>query len=240
MKYLPCLLFLLLLVAAPVHAKDEAPVKAAPYFSPSVIDVKELLGPYPDAAETKAEIETILKDQASIAQDKDILARIDREARHLNVDLFDTVFGDWFKQKDFPAIDVLFQRVGVTIKPMISQAKDIWNRPRPPLVDPQVKPLVELPKSGAYPSGHSTTGNLYALILAEMAPADQKEAILARGKEIGDDRILAGVHYPSDVAAGEKFAQAIFAKLMADPAFTADLAKAKKELLAAEQKNKKP
>jgi acid phosphatase (class A) len=73
------------------------------------------------------------------------------------------------------------------------------------------------------------------LILAELAP-DLKEAILARGLQIGDDRVIAGVHFPSDVDAGHALAHDIFAKLMASPAFQADLAKAKAEVAAARPK----
>jgi acid phosphatase (class A) len=63
-----------------------------------------------------------------------------------------------------------------------------------------------------------------------------KDAILARGRQIGDDRVIGGVHFPSDVEAGRTLAQAIFAKLMASPDFQADLARAKTEIAAARAK----
>ena len=55
--------------------------------------------------------------------------------------------------------------------------------------------------SAAYPSGHATHGMVYAMILAEIAP-EQRPALLQRGREIGWNRVIAGVHYPSDIAAG--------------------------------------
>ena len=42
---------------------------------------------------------------------------------------------------------------------------------------------------------------LFAEVLAEIYP-DQRDALLARGRQIGFDRIIGGVHYPSDVVAG--------------------------------------
>ena len=42
---------------------------------------------------------------------------------------------------------------------------------------------------------------VWATILVEIYP-DQKEAILARGRQIGTDRSIAGMHWPSDVVAG--------------------------------------
>ncbi len=77
-------------------------------------------------------------------------------------------------------------------------------------------PPIELPKNASYPSGHSTVGNLDAMILAELIP-DQKDALLKRGQQIGDDRIVAGVHFPSDVEAGHKLAEDLFARLKANP-----------------------
>ncbi len=101
--------------------------------------------------------------------------------------------------------------------------------------DSRVHPPIDLPKNDSYPSGHSTVGNLDALILAELAP-DLKDQLLARGEQIGTDRIIGGVHFPSDVAAGHTLAQALFAKFMASPDFQADLAKAKAEIAAVRAK----
>ena len=67
---------------------------------------------------------------------------------------------------------------------------------------------------------------------AQLAP-DLKAAILARGLQIGDDRVIGGVHFPSDVDAGRTLAHDLFTRLMASPAFQADLAHAKAEVAAA-------
>ena len=88
--------------------------------------------------------------------------------------------------------------------------------------DQRIKPAADLEKSMSYPSGHATRGIIFALVLAELVPA-QKDAILARGKQIGDDRVLAGVHFPSDVVAGQTLAKAILAQLMASEAFQGGL-----------------
>ena len=74
-------------------------------------------------------------------------------------------------------------------------------------------------------------GDLDGLILAELAP-DLKDALLARGEQIGDDRVIAGVHFPSDVEAGHTLAHDLFTRFMATPEFQADLAKAKAEIAA--------
>jgi acid phosphatase (class A) len=68
-----------------------------------------------------------------------------------------------------------------------------------------------------------------ALVLAEINPANQ-DAILKRGYEIGESRVICGFHYRSDVDAGRITAAAVVARLHADKAFSKQLKKAKKEI----------
>jgi len=65
-------------------------------------------------------------------------------------------------------------------------------------------------------------GILWASLLSEVFPG-QRDSLMARGKQIGDDRFLAGMHYPSDVAAGQKLGAEIARRLLADDAFRARL-----------------
>jgi acid phosphatase (class A) len=233
------LLAFLLVFSLSVQARDATPVSR--YFDPATVDFKDLL-PDPPAnhsSTTKQEIDLILQKQTTwtYAERK----RIRREV-NLNVYLFDTVLGSWFAADNVPATAALFQKVDDTVRPVIDSAKKYWHRPRPflldsrihppiAIIDDDVQPPFDLSKSPAYPSGHSTVGDLDGLILAELAP-DLKDALLARGEQIGDDRVIAGVHYPSDVKAGHTLAHALFRKLMARAAFQADLAKAKAEIAA--------
>jgi len=52
---------------------------------------------------------------------------------------------------------------------------------------------------------------------------------MARGRQIGDDRFLAGMHYPSDVAAGQKLGAEIARRLLANPDFREQLRQAARE-----------
>lgn len=85
--------------------------------------------------------------------------------------------------------------------------------------------------NGSYPSGHTSIGWATALVLAEIN-VDRQDAILKRGYDFGQSRVICGVHYQSDVDAGRIVASGVVARLHACPEFNAQLAKAKKEFKA--------
>lgn len=86
-----------------------------------------------------------------------------------------------------------------------------------------------LRSDGSYPSGHSAVGWGWALVLAEVMP-DRVDAILQRGRDFGDSRLVCNVHWASDVDAGRLMASATVARLHAAPQFRADVAAARAEI----------
>ena len=81
---------------------------------------------------------------------------------------------------------------------------------RPAQLDPAVVPLFPAPNFPSYPSNHSTFSTARAEVLAYLFP-HRAETIRAMGKEAGDSRIWAGIHYEMDnqsgVALGANIAQ---------------------------------
>lgn len=86
----------------------------------------------------------------------------------------------------------------------------------------------ELRTNGSYPSGHTIRGWTAALVLSEVNP-DSANALLARGYEFGQSRVIAGYHWQSDVDAARLVASAAVARMHADKRFQKLLKKAKKE-----------
>jgi len=74
----------------------------------------------------------------------------------------------------------------------------------------------------SYPSGHSVRAEVQARLLGKLYP-DKAEVLLNRAREIGDSRVIAGVHNVSDVEAGEELGDLIAARLLAAPSFLRDL-----------------
>jgi membrane-associated phospholipid phosphatase len=72
---------------------------------------------------------------------------------------------------------------------------------RPPQLDPSIVPLFAVPNFPSYPSNHSTFSAARSEMLAYLFP-EHADFIRAVGKEAGDSRIWAGIHFPMDNTAG--------------------------------------
>ena len=110
-------------------------------------------------------------------------------------------------------------------------AKNHYRRPRPfmlngqPVCTPGDEP--HLRASGSYPSGHTTIGWTWALLLSEIAP-ERSTALLERGRNYGHSRLVCNVHWYSDIKQGETMAAATVARLHDNAEFRADLAAARR------------
>ena len=94
-----------------------------------------------------------------------------------------------------------------------------------------------LRSDGSYPSGHTSVGWAWALILSEIAPS-QQDQILQRGIEYGKSRNVCNVHWYSDVQAGQLIGSATVAQLHSNPVFRADLRAAAAEIKAQQALNR--
>ena len=122
-------------------------------------------------------------------------------------------------------------------------AKDHYRRTRPFVVHDEAtcSPGDEaaLRNDGSYPSGHSALGWGWSLVLAEIEPA-RADAILQRGRDFGQSRLVCDVHWQSDIDAGRVIAAATVARLHADPAFKGDLEAARAEVQGARAAGERP
>lgn len=85
---------------------------------------------------------------------------------------------------------------------------------RPSQLDSSIVPLFPTPNFPSYPSNHSTYSATRSEILAYLFPrhADEVRAI---GKEAGDSRIWAGIHYQFDNEAGVRLGKSVAQKFVA-------------------------
>lgn len=104
-------------------------------------------------------------------------------------------------------------------------AKNYYSYPRPyrwandtSIIVPTLVPAIsQTPATdGGFPSGHTNASYLAALSLAYAVPERYQE-LLTRASEMGNSRVVAGMHSPLDVMGGRVMATALAAATLNDP-----------------------
>jgi len=151
----------------------------------------------------------------------------------VSIDSFTLVLDTEISLESAPYLYLLLNRVIADASASTAAGKIYYKRLRPFLVNnqPTCDPEAEiyLRTSGAYPSGHSAIGWTWALILGELFP-NQVNAILIRGREFGESRVVCNLHWYSDVVEGRHMGSATVAALHGNEKFMHDLEKAKQEV----------
>jgi acid phosphatase (class A) len=209
-----------------VAAREPAPV----FVMPAQIDAADMLPfpPAPGSAAAKAELAKLhhiqrMRTRAEIAH-----ARRDEKER--DIFIFKTVLGPGFNAKALPLTAALSTHVDDDEWADIEPVKNVFHRVRPYNLDKSLHPVCRTKiKNDSYPSGHTMTGYLMALVLASMLP-ERRDAIFARADDYAHNRLVCGVHFPSDVEAGKRLAYALFAVMATNPQFKAERAAATAEM----------
>jgi acid phosphatase (class A) len=213
---------------AQMEAESQKTAPAKSYFvAPSVIDVKTVLPAPPEAGSlaAAADLEVVLRVQASRTPDEIAFAQ-----KISNDDVFDfaDVLGPWFTKQNLPYTAIFLKHVSSDAASISSLFKKTYTRPRPPAVAPTVKPVVEIPTSFSYPSGHSMRAFVWAAVLSDLYP-DKREALFERAHAGAWARVVGGVHFPTDLIGGRILAAKIVAELEKNPDFHAAVKQAREE-----------
>jgi acid phosphatase (class A) len=221
---------LLVFVLAPGLGFVSAQVKDSASPRPSWLTPAQVEGlvasipdcPKPGSPVDQDDLAGVLKAQAARtqAQSRQVLAEA-----HFSPKLFEPVLGSDFSKKGEPRIYGLIEDAAKQTAEVIGAAKDKWQRPRPFRAHPEVHPVYQA-DGLSYPSGHATAAYTLAVLLGEIFP-DRKDALLQRAAEIAENRVIGGVHYPSDIAAGKQLGYATARAILANPDFQKKLAAAK-------------
>lgn len=149
--------------------------------------------------------------------------------------IYSEPFGITISKENTPEISALLERLLATTHLCNAKSKSRIMRKRPFMQFNEPTPVPEdeekLRTNSSYPSGHTTMGWAIALVLSEINPANQ-DAILKRGFEYGESRVIVGFHFQSDVDHARIITSALVNRLHANEAFTEQLNKAKAEFLS--------
>jgi PAP2 superfamily len=157
--------------------------------------------PANDSQETQKEIDFLLD-----------LAETERAAFLPEIEAQNFHFPDYFlrllmiTQASHLFTFFLIKAAARTAEFLMAEYKGKYNRPRPQQLAPALMPPISGQTHPSYPNGHMTNARLIALCLTDAVPAVFAEALSELAELIGRNRERAGVHYPSDTAAGRELA----------------------------------
>jgi acid phosphatase (class A) len=189
------------------------------YLDPAQVDLTILLPPPPDfgSAQERDDEEEVAAEAG--ARNSSQFARA-KAASQRSVFFFARSIGPEFNPSRFPSTDVFFARVGSDVEKLVDLAKTYWSRPRP---NGAVK------NHTSYPSGHAAFAASMAILLAQLVPC-KRDQIFGQARTFAENRIILGLHYPSDIAAGWTAGTLAVFAMMRNPAFERDIAATKAEL----------
>ena len=214
------------------------PSKLTGYLGPDALEGQTVIGPppAPDSPRGKAD-RTIYLDTRALAGS----ARWAQAAKDNDLwsggalERYACALGRPIDARTLPATYRLLQRIEVDTRMVGTPPKQHFNRTRPLIGDDRpvcIKREDWMRTNASYPSGHAITGWAWGLVLGELAPA-RASGLMQAGREIGDSRVICGVHYQSDVEAGRMLGAAMVSAEHADAAFRTDFNAAKAELAKA-------
>jgi acid phosphatase (class A) len=198
------------------------------YISPAQVDLLQILAPppAPDSAKGKKDLQGVLEAQrhrtpAEVASVKKDIS--------LSVFRFADTLGPAFKPENLPFASQFFARTAADDDSAIEPAKEHFRRMRPFAADYDVKPVLTAMTYGSYPSGHATFAYAAAILLAAMVP-EKAAAIFERADGYAENRVIAGIHYPTDIEAGKICGSVIDNVMLHDPHFEVDFTRATAEV----------
>lgn len=220
----------LLLAGGAAQAEDGRPLLTA-----ARIDGAHLLPP-PPAPGSPAETAEIAELKAIAAhRTADEFAQAARDDKDESGQFFASAIGPGFDLARLPATAKLLADILATEDAVSKDAKQHFARPRPWIViaDWQTcAPHKPGPAKNSYPSGHATVAYSEGVVLAALLP-DKSDAILRRAAAFAENRLVCGVHFRSDIVAGQVLGTVLATRLLEDAAFRTEYDAAAAELTAA-------
>lgn len=138
-------------------------------------------------------------------------------------------FGSLLSQKELAAVSDLYGEVFNDTDYFVNGVKARFNRPRPYLRFNSIHICIDPNPTTSYPSGHSAISRAMARTLGLIFP-DRADAFLRLGNQAAMNRMIGGVHHPSDVRAGQAIGDLVFEGMTKNPKFVETISQIQKSL----------
>jgi len=214
------------------------------YLKPGDIDVLAVLPPAPVAGDPRYDADrAIFRNTRKLVGTPRWDMAVNDADSHPDAMLrdFSCAVGVDLTPANAPKTVALVEKVAVNTQHQTWLAKEHYKRLRPFLIDDGkvCQSKEALAKSYDYPSGHTTWGWAWAMVLSDIVPSRATE-ILARGRAYGESRIVCGAHNASAVDGGRLSATVTFEAIRNKPAYRHDLQAARAEISALRKSGGKP
>ena len=204
-------------VVGPLQAR---PADSRLYLPNGSVDAAALIGPppAPDSPALEAQMAIVLWLQRTRTP-----AQVAFVQMPLNLARFAPILDDALLDVDGQQLKHTLDAAIDEVRADYDALKAVFDLKRPFQVNEAVHPATDARPVAAYPSGHAIRATVYARLLAEIFP-DRTDKLMDLGLRIGYGRVIAGVHYPIDVLAGQKLGNAYADVIVEQPAFRNDVA----------------
>lgn len=181
------------------------------------------LPPFPANTSLRTQRELELLHQYQELRTPERVAEIEREVYTDDINIGPETIGVYTNSPRYRFTGQAVQDVLEAVEPIVLRFKVKFDRVRPNKLDSTLTTVIDVPEHPAYPSGHSTQAHAVAFLLGSLAP-ERRAEFEADALRVAVNREVAGLHYPSDTAAGRLLARQIVDLMRENPDFS-DLVK---------------
>jgi acid phosphatase (class A) len=219
-------------VASPAPAVSPAPLKITYVNIPAAV-TRTSLPPWPTPESTAArdDLAVVLQWQSTRSRADLDEAQIDATRGALIWAQDPRALGPQFTRERYPVITSLLLALNEDMRGVNRAANALHGaRLRPAATDARVTPGITLgaPETPSYPSARAASSRAWATLLARIFP-ERRTALFAQAARTAELRVLAGLHFPSDIEAAVNLADSVLASIESLPTFQAALAAAQAE-----------
>ena len=218
---------LLMAAATPAFSISEKP-----YLTPNEVDFATLIPPPPseNSPQGKLDDQFILDAQKNMTPQK--MADIQHDFAQDVFVVGEPVLGPNFNKEKLPMTAAFFAKVVKEAGAGVGPLKQKYKKVRPFQYDKNIhtpENIAARSMGPTYPSGHSTTGAISAILLSQIVP-EKRDALYERGWQYGINRVMSGAAYPSDWDAAHMIAELAVFQMEKNPDFQADFQSVKTEI----------